>query len=331
VGASQDIEASYSGDGNFTGSTGSTLLTVIQTTSTSVVASPTSSTQGTSVTFTATVSPEYTGVPTGTVTFYLGSVSAATQIGSAEALNTSGVASITTSSLPVGSPDTIIAVYSGDANDSSSQGSTTETVTALYDGDANDSSSQENTADTVNTSEVASMSTSSLPVGSDTIIAVYGGDSNDSSSRGSTSDTVNMTRKVADRVPQGPQGFARRRWTPKSAAVPGAPLAVKLGLDVLGMIRNGVAAAVAKVGSLEMRATVSPTNDAYANADTNEDTGDDGSAALAVTPLVMLAVVALTQDEEEKKSSTLDPEVLTDLAVNLTESQGGRDRPLRAE
>lgn len=62
------------------------------------------------VTLTATVSSSVS-TPTGSVTFLNGS----TVLGSAVALNSSGVAALTTTALPVGS-DSITAVYSGDAN-----------------------------------------------------------------------------------------------------------------------------------------------------------------------------------------------------------------------
>jgi len=62
------------------------------------------------VTFTATVSPQYTGVPTGTVTFKDG----AATIGSG-AVNGSGMATFATSTLLVGAHP-ITAVYNGDGN-----------------------------------------------------------------------------------------------------------------------------------------------------------------------------------------------------------------------
>ena len=63
---------------------------------------------GQSLTFTATVTANGLGPPSGSVTFYDGG----TSLGSGT-LNTSGVATLTTSALPVGS-DSITAAYSGD-------------------------------------------------------------------------------------------------------------------------------------------------------------------------------------------------------------------------
>ncbi|MFZ0927649.1 MAG: Ig-like domain repeat protein, partial [Syntrophobacteraceae bacterium] len=76
-------------------------------TTTSVASSQNPSTQGSSVTFTATVSPSSA---TGTVAFYDGS----TQIGSSQTLS-SGSASVSTSALAAGS-NSITAVYSGNTN-----------------------------------------------------------------------------------------------------------------------------------------------------------------------------------------------------------------------
>ena len=80
-----------------------------------------STTVGTSVTFTATVSPS---TATGTVDFSYGG-SAIT--GCSSVAVASGTATCTTSSLPAGS-DTVTAAYSGDANDSGSSGNDTVTV-----------------------------------------------------------------------------------------------------------------------------------------------------------------------------------------------------------
>jgi FtsP/CotA-like multicopper oxidase with cupredoxin domain len=83
-------------------------------------ASTYSSTPGQSVTFTAAVSSTAsTIVPTGTVTFTTGT----TTLGTAT-LNASGVASLTLTTLPVGS-DSTFATYSGDINYASSSSSVT--------------------------------------------------------------------------------------------------------------------------------------------------------------------------------------------------------------
>jgi len=71
------------------------------------VAAPNPATAGESVTLTATVSPAPTGSSLGTVSFYNG----ATLLGSGT-LNSSGVATFSTTSLPAGS-DSLTAAYSG--------------------------------------------------------------------------------------------------------------------------------------------------------------------------------------------------------------------------
>jgi len=94
-------------------------------TSTTVVSSLNPSTFGQSVTFTATVTHSGSGTPTGTVTFFNGK----NVIGSAP-LSSNGTASITTSSLSVGS-HSITAFYGGDSNFASSTSpALTQTVNA---------------------------------------------------------------------------------------------------------------------------------------------------------------------------------------------------------
>jgi hypothetical protein len=106
------------------------VLTVVATfsTTTALTAQPATTMAGQSVTLTATVSgqPSSTGTPTGTVTFFDG----ATSIGTGT-LNASGVATLTTNSLSVGT-HSLTATYGGDLNFAGSTSApATETVTAL--------------------------------------------------------------------------------------------------------------------------------------------------------------------------------------------------------
>jgi Legume lectin domain/Bacterial Ig-like domain (group 3) len=113
---SDQISASYSGDAEDAGST-SPIVTVRLTsgTATSLTTSATQVTPGQSVTLTAKVAPlSGNNVPTGTVTFQDGT----TILGTAS-LNSSGIASLTTSSFATGS-NSITASYGGDSNDSNS-------------------------------------------------------------------------------------------------------------------------------------------------------------------------------------------------------------------
>ncbi len=137
VGMHSNINAMYAGDSNFTSSaTTSPTQTVSQATTTTTVTNTVNpSVYGEQVTFTATVAPEYSGTPSGTVQFSVDG----SQVGGAVTLS-GGMAQYTTSSLSIGS-HSITAVYSGDTNFTGSdntaapfmqtvnQASTTTTVT----------------------------------------------------------------------------------------------------------------------------------------------------------------------------------------------------------
>jgi len=124
----RSITAVYPGDINVTGSTSAPITqTVTQATSGTIVALTTGATPsvfGQTLTFTATVGPQFTGLPTGTVTFYEGNTALGTG-----ALNGSAHATLTTTALPAGTRS-ITAVYAGDTNFSGSTSSPiTQTVT----------------------------------------------------------------------------------------------------------------------------------------------------------------------------------------------------------
>jgi hypothetical protein len=119
------VAATYSGDSNFSGSSGSFNQTVNQaTTTTTLTSSVNPSEPGQPVTFTATITPQYGGQATGTVMFKDGPTT----------LGSSGVsgnaASLTTSGLAMGT-HYITAIYSGDSNFT---GSTSNTVTQVVEG-----------------------------------------------------------------------------------------------------------------------------------------------------------------------------------------------------
>ncbi|MBM4791730.1 Ig-like domain repeat protein [Streptomyces sioyaensis] len=123
------VTAQYSGDADFAPGTGTDLHTVsagAATTSTTVSSSPDPTVTGQPVTFTATVAPTPpgAGVPTGTVTFDFGDGTAAIT-----APVSGGVATVAhTYRTATGSPYTVTAHYSGDANFSSSSGADLHTV-----------------------------------------------------------------------------------------------------------------------------------------------------------------------------------------------------------
>lgn len=116
------ITAAYSNsDGNFSGSTSSTLNQVVNraTTSTAVTTSPNPSNYGQSVTLNATVTPSSGPAPAGSVSFYLGAPTANHTLIGSGTLNASGKATVSTTTLPGGS-DSLYAVYAGSTSDSGS-------------------------------------------------------------------------------------------------------------------------------------------------------------------------------------------------------------------
>lgn len=114
------ITATYSGDANYSSSTASTSVTISSLTTDSLAVSASSSTapQGQTVSFTANLGNLGKIAPTGLITF----TSNGTFL-SAVPITGTGVASYSTSQLPVGA-DTIAATYPGDSNYAASTGST---------------------------------------------------------------------------------------------------------------------------------------------------------------------------------------------------------------
>jgi hypothetical protein len=238
---SHTITANYSGDANFLASTGSDSASpqvvnqaaASTTTTTTLNSTPNPSVSGETVTFTATVAAtDGTGTPTGTVTFLEGTMTLASSV----TLDGSDQATLTTSSLAVGS-HTITANYNGDTNFLASTGddsaspqvvnqaaaSTTttlsstpnasvsgETVTftatvAAADGtgtptgtvDFLEGSATLASSVTLNGSDQATFTTSSLAVGSHTITANYGGDANFLASTGDDSASPQVVNQAS--------------------------------------------------------------------------------------------------------------------------------------
>jgi hypothetical protein len=117
------IRAVYSGDLNFAGSTSKAVNQVVSkaTTTTTLTSSLNPSNYGQAVTFTATVLPQFSGTPTGSVVFKDGAKTLKTVTLSG------GVASYTTSTLTSGT-HTITATYNGSTSFDGSSGSLTQTV-----------------------------------------------------------------------------------------------------------------------------------------------------------------------------------------------------------
>jgi len=125
---SDSIVATYGGDSNFNGSSGSLTQTVNNktATTTAVTSSVNPSVVNQAVTFTATVSGSG-GTPTGTVSFTANGT--AITGCSSVALSGTDVATCTTSTLAVGSAS-IVATYGGNSNFNGSSGSLTQVVSA---------------------------------------------------------------------------------------------------------------------------------------------------------------------------------------------------------
>jgi hypothetical protein len=117
------ITAVYGGDAIFAASTSNAVSQVVSTatTTTTLVSSLNPSNFGQSVTFTASVTPQFGGKVTGTVTFYDGTTALKTVSLSG------GTAKFTTSTLTSGK-HSITATYSGSTNFNSSSASLTQTV-----------------------------------------------------------------------------------------------------------------------------------------------------------------------------------------------------------
>mgnify|MGYP005837221185 CR=1 FL=1 len=119
------VSVTYAGDSNFNGTSGSASHTVLNGTTTTLISLTNPSVYGQPVTFRATVNPTVGSVvPTGTVTFRLGS----TILGTASLNN--GVATLTTApfDLPVGNSVAITAIYNGDTLFAQSAGTFLQTV-----------------------------------------------------------------------------------------------------------------------------------------------------------------------------------------------------------
>ena len=206
---SNTITASYGGDSNNNPATGTTSQTVNKASPAVILTSSANpSAVNQSVTFTATLPSSATG----TVTF----TSGATALGTVPL--SGGVATATTSALPLGS-DPITATYNGDGNNNSATATITQTVnkvaTAInLTSSANPSNAGQSVTFTATLASgvtgtvtfssgatalgtstvsggVATATTSALPSGSDPITATYNGDVNNNPATATLTQTVN--------------------------------------------------------------------------------------------------------------------------------------------
>ena len=203
---SDSVVATYAGDPTFATSSGSVKQVVNKfATTTAVTSSLNPSTVGQVVTFTASVSSTGGAIPDGeTITFKYG----ATVLGTST--TSGGSASIAVSTLPAGS-DSVVATYAGDPTFAASTGSVKQVVNKFATTTAVTSSLNPSTSGTMVTfiatvssaggaipdgetvtfkygatvlgtsatsGGSASISVSTLPVGSDSVVAIYAGDAN---------------------------------------------------------------------------------------------------------------------------------------------------------
>ena len=209
------ITATYGGDSNNNPVTATATVTISQSTPTVTVSTSGPSIYGAPVTITASVPPGTTGTVTIT--------SGGTPIGSGT-VSPAGTVVVTTSTLPVGS-DTITASYSGDNNNTPATGHVTQTVskdspTVVLTSSSNPSTATQPVTLTATlpttatgtvtfsdggtvistgtvTNGVATVTTSTLPVGGNTITATYSGDTNDNPSTSAPlTQTVNKNSPV---------------------------------------------------------------------------------------------------------------------------------------
>lgn len=205
---------------SYTGGTGNdVVLTALQNSTTTLTATPTTASFGDAVTLKATVAPgSGSGTPTGSVQFFQGSTSLGTGV------LTNGVATLTTTKLPVGT-DPVTATYLGDTTYGTStssavsvtisKASTTTsltstpnpsasgqsvTLTATVAGPAGATTKPSGTVTFLNgttslgtgtlNNGVATLAVSKLAIGSNSITASYGGDASNNTS---TSSAVTQT------------------------------------------------------------------------------------------------------------------------------------------
>jgi hypothetical protein len=268
------ITAVYGGDANNASSTSAVLTQTITavTTATTLTSSLNPASQGAAVTFTATVTTTGTHPPTGTVTFNDGTTALGT--GTLSTVGGFQVATLTTSTLAVGT-HSITAVYGGDANNASSTSAVlTQTITAVTTTTTLTSSLNPahagvavtftatvattgthpptgtvtfkdgtttlgtGTLSTVGGFQVATFSTSTLAVGAHSITAVYGGDANNASSTSAvltqTITAATTTTTLTSSASSIPSGASVTFTATVTGASPTGTVTFKNGAATLG-------------------------------------------------------------------------------------------------
>ncbi len=329
---SHNITAAYKGDSNFNARTSPALMQVVQTgnTSAALLSSQNPSSYGQSIVLTAQISSASSGSPTGTVTFSCGN----TTLGSV-AVNSNGVATLSTATLPVGT-DSITAAYGGDGSFSAAtsspmgqvvqkansttalsysanlklvanvtpatSGMTTGSVTFM------DGKTQLGTAQ-LDASGTAIFTTSALPAGVNSMSAAFSGDGNFNAS---TSQPVNVTAdfNIAASAMSPPSLTAGQTSTSEITITP------LNGFDLLGVgLMCSIAPQVTPpatcyVGSLSFTngtgtaaLTVSTTADAAARASLGSMRPSGLAIALALVMPALLFSNALGRGQSRRSLS----------------------------
>ena len=278
--------ALYTGDGTFSGSLSQRLLVSVSAASstTVVTSSKKNSNLGQSVTLTATVTPQYSGVPTGTVAFY----SDGQPIGSGTMAN--GQASVSISSLTQGK-HTIEADYSGDASFTTSVGLFTQKVgtasstvilvsslnPAVYGQPVTLTATVTDSAGTAPTGTVvfseaatiygtvtlsagvAQLTLPQLLVGNHTITAQYSGDSSDDSSKANLTETIQgATSTTAITSSLNPSNYGQAviftATVSSAAGTPDGTVTFKNGTQALGTVTLSGGQAQLSVNTIDVGA-----------------------------------------------------------------------------
>ena len=323
------------------------VLNFVQSTTTTVTASANPSTIGSAVTFTATVAAGV-GTPTGTVTFMNGATSLGTF-----ALNGAGVATLSTSALPLGTTS-ITAVYSGDAGDATStsavysqvvnQAVSTTVVTASPDPTsvnqtktltATVTSTAGTPTGTVSFYEgitflstvaldgtgVASLSTANLPVGPGTISAVYSGDANNAGSTGTDAILIIQDNTNTSLSSPTPSSFGQSitltaSVTTDFGAIPTGTVSFFDGPSLLGTV-------TLDSGSTATFTTASLAVGSHSlTADYNGDTNDAASNSTPFSQVVNQAAATASLTSTPNPSSFGQTATLTVLVAPVAPGAG---------
>lgn len=305
-GGSNTITATYNGDSNNNSVVATLTQTVQKLTPTVTVTTSGSSTYGQTVTITSTVT---TGA-TGTVTF----TSGGTTLGTGT-LNSSGTTSITTTTLPVGS-DTITATYNGDITYNTGTATTVQTVSkatptmtltsSLNPADANQpvkftATLPSNVTGSVSftsngtaigsgtiTNGVATLTISTLPMGSDTIVATYAGDSNNNGATSNLTETINKGTPTVTVVANPSTSTYGQTVTITSSVIAGATGTITVTSDSQTLGSGSVTPAgtvVVKTSSLPV-GTNTITASYSGDAADNPATGTTTATVTKATPTV---------------------------------------------